>query len=192
MLNVNVKNIDMKFNTSNEVFAPRNVDKGTLAMLSIIEFKNDDKVLDLGCGYGIVGILSAKIVGATNVVMADIDSRAVELTRGNIDLNNVKGIEVYQSDGFKNINEKDLTLIISNPPYHADFSVPKEFIEKGFNRLAIGGRIYMVTKRKDWYKNKLVSIFGGVKITEIDSYYIFMAEKRTTTYSSKKKLKLRR
>ncbi|MBU3174072.1 class I SAM-dependent methyltransferase [Clostridium estertheticum] len=192
MLNVNVKNIDMKFNTSNEVFAPRNVDKGTLAMLSIIEFKNDDKVLDLGCGYGIVGILSAKIVGATNVVMADIDSRAVELTRGNIDLNNVKGIEVYQSDGFKNINEKDLTLIISNPPYHADFSVPKEFIEKGFNRLAIGGRIYMVTKRKDWYKNKLVSIFGGVKITEIDGYYIFMAEKRTTTYSSKKKLKLRR
>ncbi|MBU3073108.1 class I SAM-dependent methyltransferase [Clostridium estertheticum] len=192
MLNVNVKNIDMKFNTSNEVFAPRNVDKGTLAMLSIIEFKNDDKVLDLGCGYGIVGILSAKIVGATNVVMADIDSRAVELTRGNIDLNNVKGIEVYQSDGFKNINEKDLTLIISNPPYHADLSVPKEFIEKGFNRLAIGGRIYMVTKRKDWYKNKLVSIFGGVKITEIDGYYIFMAEKRTTTYSSKKKLKLRR
>ncbi|NNU75744.1 class I SAM-dependent methyltransferase [Clostridium estertheticum] len=192
MLNVNVKNIDMKFNTSNEVFAPRNVDKGTLAMLSIIEFKNDDKVLDLGCGYGIVGILSAKIVGATNVVMTDIDSRAVELTRGNIDLNNVKGIEVYQSDGFKNINEKDLTLIISNPPYHADFSVPKEFIEKGFNRLAIGGRIYMVTKRKDWYKNKLVSIFGGVKITEIDGYYIFMAEKRTTTYSSKKKLKLRR
>ncbi|MPQ32623.1 class I SAM-dependent methyltransferase [Clostridium estertheticum] len=192
MLNVNVKNIDMKFNTSNEVFAPRNVDKGTLAMLSIIEFKNDDKVLDLGCGYGIVGILSAKIVGATNVVMADIDSRAVELTRGNIDLNNVKGIEVYQSDGFKNINEKDLTLIISNPPYHADFSVPKEFIEKGFNRLAIGGRIYMVTKRKDWYKNKLVSIFGGVKITEIDGYYIFMAEKRTTIYSSKKKLKLRR
>ncbi|MBX4267257.1 class I SAM-dependent methyltransferase [Clostridium estertheticum] len=190
MLNVNVKDIDMKFNTSNEVFAPRNVDKGTLAMLSIIEFKNDEKVLDLGCGYGIVGILSAKIVGATNVVMTDIDSRAVELTRENIDLNNVKGIEVYQSDGFKNINEKDLTLIISNPPYHADFSVPKEFIEKGFNRLAIGGRIYMVTKRKDWYKNKLVSIFGGVKITEIDGYYVFMAEKKTTTYSSKKKLKL--
>ena len=189
MLNVNIKEIDLKFNTSEEIFAPRNVDKGTLAMLSTIEFKKNDKVLDLGCGYGIVGILSAKIVGAANVIMTDIDSRAVELTRENIELNNVKGIEVYESDGFKNINEKDLTLIVSNPPYHTDFSVPKEFIEKGFNRLAIGGRIYMVTKRKEWYKNKLVSIFGGVKISEIDGYYVFMAEKKSTTYSNKKKSK---
>ena len=45
----------------------------------------------------------------------------------------------------------------------------------------------MVTKRKDWYKNKLISIFGGVKITEIDGYYVFMVEKKTATYFSKKK-----
>ena len=189
MLNVNVKDIDMKFNTSNEVFSPQNVDKGTLAMLSTVEFKNDDKVLDLGCGYGIVGILSAKIIGVTNVVMIDIDDRAVKLAIENIALNDVEGVKLSQSDGFKNINEKDFTLILSNPPYHVDFSVPKDFIEKGFNRLAIGGKMYMVTKRKDWYKNKLVSIFGGVKITEIDGYYVFMAEKKTTTYSIKKKSK---
>lgn len=189
MLNVNIKDINMKFNTSNEVFSPQNIDKGTLAMLSTVEFNSDDKVLDLGCGYGIVGILSAKIVGADNVVMTDIDDRAVKLARENIALNDVEGIKIYQSDGFKNINEKDFTVILSNPPYHKDFSVPKEFIEKGFNRLAVGGRMYMVTKRKDWYKNKLISIFGGVKINEIDGYYVFMAEKKISTYSNKKKLK---
>ena len=189
MLNVNIKDFDMKFNTSNEVFSPQNIDKGTLSMLSSVEFKNDDKVLDLGCGYGIVGILSAKIVGCTNVFMTDIDDEALKLARENISLNEVEGISLYQSDGFKNINEKDFTLILSNPPYHVDFSVPKEFIEKGFNRLAIGGKMYMVTKRKEWYKNKLVSIFGGVKISEINGYYVFMAEKKTTMYSSKKKSK---
>lgn len=189
MLNVNIKNIDLKLNTSAEVFSPQNVDKGTLSMLSVVEFKHDDKVLDLGCGYGIVGILSAKIVGAANVVMTDIDDKAVILARENIILNDVEEIKLYQSDGFKNINEKDFTLIISNPPYHVDFSVPKEFIEKGFNRLVIGGKMYMVTKRKDWYKNKLISIFGGVKITEIDGYYVFMVEKKTNAYSSKKKSK---
>ena len=189
MLNVNIKDMDMKFNTSNEVFSPQNVDKGTLAMLSVVEFKGNDKVLDLGCGYGIVGVLSAKIVGAANVVMTDIDDKAVKLARENIALNNVEGISLYQSPGFKNINEKDFTLILSNPPYHVDFSVPKEFIEKGFNRLAIGGKMYMVTKRKEWYKNKLISIFGGVKIIEIDGYYVFIAEKKITTYSNKKKLK---
>lgn len=189
MFNINVKGFDMKFNTSHEVFSPQNVDKGTLAMLSTIEFKDDDKVLDLGCGYGIVGILSAKIVGAGNVVMTDIDDSALELARENLVLNEIEGVRLHQSDGFKSIDEKDFTLIISNPPYHVDFSVPKEFIEKGFNRLSIGGKMYMVTKRKEWYKNKLISIFGGVKITEIEGYFIFMAEKKTTSYSGKKKLK---
>jgi 16S rRNA (guanine1207-N2)-methyltransferase len=189
MLNISVKDIDMKFNTSKDVFSPQNVDKGTLAMISTVEFKHDDKVLDLGCGYGIVGILSAKIIGANNVVMTDIDDKAVIIAGENIILNDVEGVKLYQSNGFKNINEKEFTLILSNPPYHVDFCVPKEFIEKGFNRLAIGGKMYMVTKRKDWYKNKLISIFGGVKIIEIDGYYIFMAEKKTTTYSNRKKSK---
>lgn len=187
MITANIKDINMTFSTSNEVFSPQNIDRGTLSMLTIAEIKRDDKVLDLGCGYGTVGILAAKIVGATNVVMTDIDEKAIELARENISINKVVGVKLYQSDGFKSIDEKGFNLIFSNPPYHMDFSVPKEFIEKGFNRLAIGGKMYMVTKRKEWYKNKLISIFGGVKITEIDGYYVFMAEKKITTYSKKKK-----
>jgi 16S rRNA (guanine1207-N2)-methyltransferase len=192
VINLNVKDIDMRFNTSNEVFSPQSADKGTLAMLSVVEFNDNDNVLDLGCGYGIVGILSAKIVGATNVVMTDVDDRAVKVARENIILNGVEGVRLYQSDGFKNINEKDFTLILSNPPYHVDFSVPKEFIEKGFNRLVIGGKMYMVTKRKDWYKNKLVSIFGGVKIWEIDGYFVFMAVKKGSSYANIKPKKIKK
>jgi len=48
--------------------------------------------------------------------------------------------------------------------------------------------MYMVTKRKDWYKNKLIAIFGGVKIWEIDGYYVFMAVKKSTSYANKKPL----
>lgn len=189
MLKINIKDIDLEFKTSSEVFSPQNADKGTLAMLSVVEFKAGDKILDLGCGYGIVGILAAKIVGANNVIMTDVDDKAVELARENIVLNNVPETKVCKSDGFKNIDDKDFTMILSNPPYHADFSVPKEFIEKGFNRLVIGGKMYMVTKRKDWYKNKLISVFGGVKINEIDEYFVFMAEKKTGVYANKKKSK---
>ena len=47
--------------------------------------------------------------------------------------------------------------------------------------------MYMVTKRKDWYKNKLISIFGGVRIHEIDGYYVFEADKRSTSYARKNK-----
>ena len=192
MIDVNIRDINMKFKTSNEVFSPKSADTGTLAMLSMVEFNKNDKVLDLGCGYGIVGIFSAKMIGAINVVMTDVERKAVALAMENIALNNVEGIKLYQSDGFRNIDDKDFTIILSNPPYHANFAVPKEFIEKGFNRLTIGGKMYMVTKRKDWYKNKLISIFGGVKIWEIDGYYVFMAVKKNTSYANAKPRKTKK
>ena len=185
-IDIEVKGIRMKFKTSTELFSPKSVDKGTLAMLSIVNFSKNDKVLDLGCGYGVVGILSAKIIGDENVIMTDKLGEAVQISRENAILNGVPNIKTYQSDGFGNLDEKDFTLILSNPPYHVDFKIPKEFIEKGFNRLTIGGKMYMVTKRKDWYKNKFISIFGGVKIWEIEDYYVFMAVKMKPTYAKTK------
>ena len=154
-------------------------------MLSSTPLNQGDKLLDLGCGYGVVGIYAAKIIGEQNVVMSDIDEKCVELSMRNADRNMVSGVKIVKSDGFKDIHEKEFTLILSNPPYHADFSVPKHFIEKGFNRLIVGGKMLLVTKRKDWYKNKLTSIFGGVKITETAGYYVFCAEKRSHKYAKK-------
>jgi 16S rRNA (guanine1207-N2)-methyltransferase len=184
-----IKGVELKLETSGDVFSPKNIDKGTLAMLSTAELKEDDKVLDLGCGYGVVGILAAKLIGQDKVTMVDIDERAVELSRENAKLNDVPDINIFQSDGFSNITDKEYTIILSNPPYHTDFSVPKAFIEKGFNRLSIGGRMYMVTKRKDWYFNKLKAIFGGVRLWEIDGYYVFMSIKKSGSYANAKKTK---
>lgn len=186
IIKVRIKNIDMKFKVEPELFSPKGIDKGTLAMLSVMDFGRGDKVLDLGCGYGVVGVLAAKIIGASNVVMVDKMNAAVKCAKENSILNGVPGIKVYESDGVKDLPEKDFTLILSNPPYHADFNVPKEFIEKGFNRLVIGGRMYMVTKRKEWYKNKLIAIFGGVKIWQVEDYFVFMAVKKDSRYANAK------
>jgi 16S rRNA (guanine1207-N2)-methyltransferase len=189
VVKTNIKGIDLVFETSEGLFSPRAVDLGTLSMLSLVEFGENEKVLDLGCGYGVVGILAAKIVGEENVVMLDIDEEAVKLAQENASLNGVPGVKTIQSDGFTNLDEKDFTLILCNPPYHTDFSVAKTFIEKGFNRLCIGGRMYMVTKRKEWYKNKLIAIFGGVQIWEINGYYVFMSIKKSRTYAKVEKEK---
>jgi 16S rRNA (guanine1207-N2)-methyltransferase len=189
VIKINIKGIDLVFKTSGGLFSPRAVDLGTLSMLSLVEFGENEKVLDLGCGYGVVGILAAKIVGEENVVMLDIEEEAVKLAQKNASLNGVPGVKTIQSDGFTNLDEKDFTLILCNPPYHTDFSVAKTFIEKGFNRLCIGGRMYMVTKRKEWYKNKLIAIFGGVQIWEINGYYVFMSIKKSRTYAKVEKEK---
>lgn len=151
-------------------------------MLSCISFEPNDKVLDLGCGYGLIGVYAAKVIGAGCVWMADNDQTAIECAVGNRAINGVEGITVAVSDGIRDIREANFTKIICNPPYHVDFSVPKHFIEKGFNRLVLGGRMYIVTKRKTWYQNKLRSIFGGVHVREIDSYLVFEAVKKSFTY----------
>ncbi len=177
-----IGNEKLIFNTSAHCFSPRQIDRGTLAMLSVLQLKSGLKVLDLGCGYGVVGIVCAKAVGATNVFMVDNNPKAVALSRENARVNQVQGVKIVQSDGFNTLTEAGFDLILSNPPYHADFAVPKQFIEKGFNRLKLGGQLVMVTKRKQWYKQKLISIFGGVLIREVDGYYVFCAEKRNNHY----------
>lgn len=184
MFDVTIGAVTLRLETEPGLFSPQRADAGTLAMLSLITFEPLDKVLDLGCGYGLVGILAAHHIATERVVMVDNDPTAVAVARRNADANGVPGVTVGLSDGFTGTREIGFTKIITNPPYHVDFSVPKHFIEKGFNRLALGGTMWMVTRRRDWYRNKLGAIFGGCRIHEIDGYYVFEATKRRSTYAS--------
>lgn len=182
-----VQGIDLVLHTNEEVFSPGAVDRGTKAMLSYVTFTQEDKVLDLGCGCGVVGILAAKQIGADKVVMCDVSGNAVLLSRQNAETNGVGDVIIRQSDGLKEISENGFTMILSNPPYHTDFAVAKGFIEEGFKKLAVGGKMIMVTKRLDWYRNKLSSVFGGVTVKEKDGYYVFLAEKRGNRKPKKEK-----
>ena len=173
--------------TADGIFSPNGPDAGTLAMLGEVEVRPDDRVLDLGCGCGIVGIYCAKKVGAENVVMCDISPTAAGIAQKNAEENGVGGIKVYCGDGPSALGGETFTLILSNPPYHTDFSVAKRFIEDGFKRLEVGGRMVMVTKRLDWYKNKLAAVFGGVRVAERGGYFVFTAEKRGPQRHKKEK-----
>ena len=185
-----IQGIPLTFFTFPTLFSPNAPDRGTLAMLKCTAFSLKDKVLDLGCGYGLVGILAAQQIGTEQVILCDLVPEAVTAAQKNALLNDLPSLQVSQSDAFENITDSDFTLILSNPPYHTDFSVAKRFIEGAFSHLTppivtpegksvAGGRLVMVTKRREWYENKLRSVFGGVKVTEKDGYFVFSAEKRT-------------
>ncbi|HEY1708831.1 MAG TPA: methyltransferase [Rhizomicrobium sp.] len=180
-----VDGVSLTFESEPRLFSPARPDAGTLAMLSCVTFALDDKVLDLGCGYGLVGIIAAKRIGGERVWLIDNDAAAVRCAGANLSRNGIEDAHVAQSDGFRDFTETGFTKILCNPPYHSDFAVPKHFIEKGFNRLALGGHMIFVTKRKPWYENKLRAIFGCVRVREVDGYFVFDAEKRTHSYARK-------
>ena len=185
LLQVEILGQQVSLETRPGLFSPEHVDRGTLAMLSHVKIASGMRIMDLGCGCGVVGIVAAKIAGEENVFMSDADPMAVATARRNAERNGVSGVHICVSDGFQSVDASGFDLILSNPPYQTDFSVAKGFIEKGFNRLKIGGKLYMVTKRRAWYKNKMISVFGGVEIRETDGYYVFIAERRSLQYANK-------
>ena len=184
MIQATIGAVDPAFQTHPSLFSPQKLDAGTLAMLSCVRFAADDKVLDLGCGYGVVGVFAAKLIPPERVYLLDSDPIAVEYASSNARLNSVASATVVRSDGFRDFGEAGLTKILCNPPYHVDFSVPKHFIHKGFNRLELGGTMWMVTQREVWYRNKLRAIFGSVESHIMGSYFVFEATKRSLSYAT--------
>jgi 16S rRNA (guanine1207-N2)-methyltransferase len=181
-----VQGVELRFETSPTLFSPRELDKGSLALLSRLRIEQDDKVLDLGCGYGLLGIFAAKAARPEAVFLLDRDEVAIACAKRNVVLNGVEGATCAVSDGFRDFHEAGFTKILCNPPYHADFSVAKHFIEKGFNRLAVGGSMWMVAKRGPWYRNKLRGIFGNVRVHAVGSYLVFEARKLSQTYANRR------
>jgi len=184
-IEVSLHEVSLVLETEPGLFSPTHLDPGTHFLLSNIEFDHRDKVLDLGCGYGVMGIYIAQRIGADRVYLIDSDPQAIRWTTYNAELNGVSGVRIERSDGFRDFRESGFTQIVCNPPYHTDFSTAKHFIEKGFNRLVVGGNLWMVTHRETWYRNKLTSVFGGVRILRCDGYYLFHAIKKGMHYASR-------
>lgn len=179
-------NQPLEIETTEGLFSPRGADAGTLSMVSVVELESGQKLLDLGCGAGLVGIAAAKVLGEENLWMTDVDPAAVRCAAENAKRNGVENVHLCCGDALDAVDASGFDWILSNPPYHADFSVAKKFIEKGFNRLKLGGKLVMVVKRELWYRNKLTAIFGGVRMQEIGGYFVFTAEKRSERYAPPK------
>lgn len=184
MIRADIKDVQVVLETDPQLFSPREIDAGTLALLSCVHLSPTDKVLDLGCGYGVVGIVAAKLIGVERVCMVDNNALAIDLASKNVRLNGLDGLSVLLSDGFEGLREAGFTQILCNPPYHTDFSTPKRFIQKGFNRLVIGGKLWLVTQRQAWYRNKLRAIFGRVLEHSIPPYTVFEATKISPRYAN--------
>jgi 16S rRNA (guanine1207-N2)-methyltransferase len=160
-----VNNTPLKFKTDHGVFSKGSFDRGTNVLLDYLVVNDEvQSILDLGCGYGVIGIYLKKAYDR-EVVMVDINNRAVELSRENTTLNNVE-TTVIQSDGFANIDNK-FDLIVFNPPIRAGKEVIYKLFEDSINYLTDYGEITIVINKKHGANsaiNKLMDIYGNAEI----------------------------
>ncbi|MBR2700402.1 MAG: class I SAM-dependent methyltransferase [Clostridia bacterium] len=135
----------LRFTTDAGVFSRDGLDRGTEVLLNALpELKG--RVLDLGCGWGAVGVaLGAKCPGL-EIVMTDVNARAVELSRRNLALNGVRA-EVLQGDGFAPVTGT-FDAIVTNPPIRAGKAVIYGLFDRARDFLNPGGRLYVVIRKQ--------------------------------------------
>ena len=158
----------IKFISDNGVFSKGHVDIATNFMLNVL-IKEDikGKVLDVGCGYGTIGITLSKFFDI-DVTMLDINERALSLARKNIKLNNLDNIKIVESDGFEKILE-DYDVIVTNPPIRAGKAVIYKMYEDAYNHLKPNGVLYLVINKKHGApstKEYLTQIFGNCEVLD--------------------------
>lgn len=168
------------FNTSNSVFSKSAVDFGTMTMIeSFVENEKnfEGSVLDLGCGYGPVGVILAHVIANVEITMVDINERAVKLSEMNAIENKIAGkVRILQSNILENIEEK-FDRILTNPPIRAGKETVYTFFDESYEHLHIGGRLYVVIQKKQGANSaidKLNSLFGNCEILYKKSGYLIL------------------
>ncbi len=167
--------------TDRGVFSRNQLDFGTQVLLENIDFSDDFKtIIDMGCGYGPIGILAAKTCPDAHIIMADVNERAVLLATQNAEKNQVKNTEIMISFLFENIKKK-ADLIISNPPIRAGKQTVFKLYEEAYLNLNAGGVFYAVIQKKQGAPSsvkKLEETFGNCQVvTKEKGYWVLLAEK---------------
>ncbi len=148
LIECKINGTDFRFITDNGVFSKKHLDFATEFLLKVLLTQENikGKVLDLGCGYGPIGISICKLCD-TDVIMSDINLRAIELAERNAYLNKVTRIDTKESDVFEAIKDK-FDVIITNPPIRAGKEVTYNMYKNAKEHLNEGGKLYLVINKK--------------------------------------------
>ncbi|MCR3906005.1 MAG: class I SAM-dependent methyltransferase [Tenericutes bacterium] len=178
---VQIKSTSFRFYTDLGVFSKDNLDYGTKFLLETIELEsNIKKVIDMGCGYGPIGLYVAKTYPDKKVFLYDVNQRALDLAQKNKIENNITNAEIAQSFLFENV-KINVDAIITNPPIRAGKQIVFRLYEEAYGVLNQGGILYVVIQKKQGAPSsvkKLEEIFGQCSIIEKNKGYWILSAKK--------------
>lgn len=171
------------FKSCDDIFSKDRVDYGTKVLIETVakNFNITGSVLDIGCGYGVIGIALSKLFKNAQFILCDINKTAVELSLENVKTNGVDNItEILVSNAYENIS-KSFDYIITNPPIKAGKKNLLTILDGAYKHLNSGGKLVFVIKKKhgeDSIKKHLEMLYSQVEILKRDSgYYILSCTK---------------
>jgi 16S rRNA G1207 methylase RsmC len=135
----------LSFHTTWGLFSPKGIDEGSRLLLDHLEINEEDDTLDLGCGYGPLGLTLAKLAPKGTSVLVDKDFVAVEYSRRNAELNAIQNTDIFLSNGFDQVGDRTFDLIVSNLPAKTGKELYYLYFYDALARLNPGGSIYVVT-----------------------------------------------
>lgn len=169
-----------QFLTGGGVFSKKGIDFGTRLLIESINLPSQGKILDLGCGYGPIGIACARLVPSSNITMIDINPRAIQLASENMRLNRVEEqVKVIQSDGFSAVRDQKFDIIVTNPPIRTGKKNVYGMFADAYLHLDSVGELWTVIRKKQGASSafdELNRIFPEVKVVcKKKGYWILRA-----------------
>ena len=166
----------VSFCTRAGVFSRDHIDPGSQLLLEVARIDRGQTVLDVGCGYGALGVLLARC--GASVTMTDVDVRATRCAAENADLADVRA-EVHTADLYDAVVGRSFDAVVANPPFHAGHTFAQPFILGARRHLRPGGRVWLVVMRSEPYRKLLQDHFGnGETVAEMAGYTVLSAVKR--------------
>jgi 16S rRNA G1207 methylase RsmC len=135
----------LQYRTTWGLFSPRDIDEGSRLLLDHLDVRADDRSLDLGCGYGPLGMTIAKLAPQGQHLLVDKDFVAVDYTQKNIRANGIDNAEAMLSNGFNQVGDRRFDLIVSNLPAKSGKEMYYLYFYDALARLDPGGRLVIVT-----------------------------------------------
>ena len=167
---------EFKFVTDAGVFSKKTVDFGSRLLIETLEFSEiiDGDILDVGCGYGPMGLALAKEDPDRKVEMVDVNERALGLAKQNASNNRLSNVLIHTSDVYESVEGKSFAAIVSNPPIRAGKKVVHGILTGAFDLLKKGGTLTIVIQKKQGAPSaqaKMEETFGNAKVVVKDKGY---------------------
>ena len=175
-----LRDIPLRFHTTWGLFSPKAVDEGSKMLLDQVRVEKSDRCLDLGCGYGPLGLTLAALAPEGKSVLVDKDFVAVSYSVKNAQLNGIINTTVFLSNGFDQIGDQKFQIIVSNLPAKTGKEMYYLYFYDALQRMTPGAHFYVVTITglRRFVKRAFSEVFGNYnKLKQGKTYTVAVAVK---------------